>query len=35
MSNTFDKAWDNILENFDWAKVHKVMEALGWKSYVG
>lgn len=33
MSNTFDKAWNNILENFDWVKVHKVMEALEWKYY--
>lgn len=33
MSNTFDKAWDNILENFDWVKVHKTMEALEWRYY--
>ena len=31
MNNTFDKAWNNILENFDWIKIHKVMEALEWK----
>ncbi len=31
MSNKFETVWNDILENFDWVKVHKTMEALGWK----
>ena len=31
MSNSFDKAWYDILENFDWVRVHKTMGVLEWK----
>jgi len=27
------KAIDNIIENFNWGKVHRAMDALGWTWY--
>lgn len=31
MQTEFYRHWHNILKNFDWVKVQKVMEALDWK----
>lgn len=30
---TFEDHWQNLLEEFDWQKVHNVMVALNWEWY--